>query len=58
MLILTNFERFAITYISSLLQKIHLPIEVMLHSLQTQKDLELVFRPQFCVKILMKFFLL
>ena len=33
--------------ISSLLQKFHLPIEFMLHFLQTQKGLELVFRPQF-----------
>ena len=49
MLIWTNFDRFAIAIstISSLLQKFHFPIEVMLHSLQTQKDLELVFRPQF-----------
>ena len=37
MLIWTNFDRFAITNLSSLLQKFHLPIEVMLHSLQTQK---------------------
>ena len=39
MLIWTNFDIFAITYyisnISSLLQKFHLPIEAMLHSLQT-----------------------
>ena len=47
MLIWTNFDRFAITYLSSLLQEFHLPIEVMLHSLQTQKGLELVLRPQF-----------
>ena len=50
MLIWTNFDSFAITYISdinSLLQKFHFPIEVMLDSLQTQKDLELVFRPVF-----------
>ena len=47
MLIGTDFDRFAITYLSSLLQKFHLPIEVMLHSLQTQKSLELVLRLQF-----------
>ena len=54
-LIWTNFDRFAI--ISSLLQKLHLPIEVMRHSLQIQKGLELVFRPQFLYNFLMKFFL-
>ena len=34
----TNFDRLAIAYLSSMLQKFHLPIEclVMLHSLQTQ----------------------
>ena len=37
MLIWLNFDRFAIAYLSSLFQKFHLPIEVMLHSLQTQK---------------------
>ena len=60
MLIWTNFDRFAIkkSNTSSLLQKFHLPIEVMLHSLKTQKGLELVFRSQFLQKILMKFFLL
>ena len=47
MLIWTNFDRFAITNLSSLLQKFHLPVEVMLDSLKTQKGLELVFRPQF-----------
>ena len=38
MLIWINFDRFAISYISNisrLPQKFHLPIEVMLHSLQT-----------------------
>ena len=30
----------------------------MLHSLQTQKELELVLRPQFLYKFLMKFFIL
>ena len=46
MLIWTNFDSFAITYLSGLLQKFHFPIEVVLNSLQTQKSLELVFRPQ------------
>ena len=32
--------------INSLLQKFHFTIEVVLHSLQTQKNLELVFRSQ------------
>ena len=47
MLIRTNFDSFAITYLSSLPQKFHFPIEVVLNSLQTQKGLELVFGPQF-----------
>ena len=47
-----------ISNISSLLQKFHLAIKAMLHSLQTQKNLELVFRPQFLYNFLMKFFLL
>ena len=38
---------FYISNISSLLQKSHFPIQVVLDSLQTQKGLELVFRPQF-----------
>ena len=42
MLIWTNFDSFAITYLSSLLQKIVFPIEVVLNSLQTQKSLEQV----------------
>ena len=46
MLILTNLEKFAITYLSGLLQKFHFPIEVVFNSLQTKKGLELVFRPQ------------
>ena len=52
MLIWTNFDRLAIkkSNISILLQKFHFPIEVMLHSLQTQKGLELVFRTQFFLK--------
>ena len=56
MLIWLNFYRFAIAYLSSLFQKFHLPIEVMLHSLQTQKGLELVFRWQFLWTFSMKFF--
>ena len=51
MLIWTNFYRF-------LIQKFHLPVEVMLHTLPTQKSLELVIRPQFLYNFLMKFFLL
>ena len=47
MLIWTNFDRFAITNLSSLLQKFQLAIEAMLHSLQTQKGLELLSRTQF-----------
>ena len=49
MFIWTNFDSFAITYliINRLLQKFHFPIEVVLNSLQTQKDLELVLRLQF-----------
>ena len=41
MLIWRSFESFAITYLGSLLQKIHFPIEVVLLSLQAQKGLEL-----------------
>ena len=44
MLIWTNFDSFAIIYLSSLFQKFHFPIEAVLNSLQTQKGLELVFR--------------
>ena len=51
MLIWTNFDSLAITYLSSLLQKFHFPIEVVLNSLQTQKGLELVFRSLVTVKI-------
>ena len=47
MLIWTNFNSFAITYLSRLLQKFYFPIEVVVDSLQTQKDLELVFGPHF-----------
>ena len=42
----TNFDRLAFAYLSSMLQKINLPTEVMLHSLQTKKGLELVFGSQ------------
>ena len=42
MLIWTNFDSFAITYL-----KFHFSIEVVLNSLETQKGLELVFRPHF-----------
>ena len=38
MLIWTNFNSFAITYISRLLEKFHFPIETVLNSLQTQKE--------------------
>ena len=50
MLIWKNFNSSAITYLIllALLQKFHFPIEVVLKSLQTQKDLELVFRSHFC----------
>ena len=58
MVIRTNFDSFAITYLSSFLQNFHFPIEVVLNSLQTQKDLELVLRPQSLKNFLMKFFLL
>ena len=47
MLTWTNFDSFAIAYLSSLLQKFHFPIETVLNSLQIQKGLELVFGPQF-----------
>ena len=58
MLIWTNFDSFAIIYLSSLFQKFHFPIEAVLNSLQTQKEQELVFRPQFLYNFLMTFFLL
>ena len=59
MLSWTNFDSVAnISNINSLLQKFHFPIEAVLNSLQTQKDLELVFRPQFLQNFLMKFSLL
>ena len=41
MLILTNFDSFAIT-VSRLLHKFYFPIEFVLNYLQTQKSLELV----------------
>ena len=44
MLIWSNFEGFAITYLSRLLQKFHFPIEVVPNSLEIQKGLELVSR--------------
>ena len=47
MQIWTNFDSFAIAYLSSLLQKFHFLTVVVLNSLQTEKGLELVFRPQF-----------
>ena len=48
MLIWTNFDSFATSNVSELLQKFHFPIEVVvLNSLQTQKGLELVSRLQF-----------
>ena len=52
-----NFDSLAITYLCSLLQKFHFPIEVKLTSLKTKKDLELVFTPQFFYNFLMIFFL-
>ena len=58
MLIWINFNSFAITYLSSLLQKFHFPIEIMLNSLQTQKGLELVFSPQFLQECFDEIFLL
>ena len=47
MLIWTNFDSFAITYISRLLQEFHFPIEAVFNSLQTKKSLELVFTSVF-----------
>ena len=49
MLVLTNFDSFAITYtiiISKLLIKFHFPIEVVLNSWKIQKGLALVLRSQ------------
>ena len=58
MLILTNFDIFAITHLlSRLLQKFHFPVEVVLNSLQTQRGLELVLRWQFLYNFLIKIFL-
>ena len=37
-----------ISNVSSLHQKFHFPVEVVLNFLQTEKGLELVFRSQFC----------
>ena len=41
MLILTNFDSFSITYLIEVanFKKFHFPIEVVLNSLQTQKEL-------------------
>ena len=36
-----------VSNIGGLLQKFHFPVEVVLNFLQTQRDLEVVFRPQF-----------
>ena len=58
MLIWTNFDSFTVPFLSSLLQKFHFPKEAVLNSLQTQKGLELVFRPQFLQNFFMRFFLL
>ena len=59
MLIWTNFDSFAITYLIKVaFFKNSFSIEAVLNSLQTQKGLELVFRPQFLQSFLMKFFLL
>ena len=58
MLIWTTFDSFAITCISnisSFLQKLHFPVEVVLNSLQTQKGLELVFRSKFSKNFFIKF---
>ena len=47
MLIWTNLDSFAITYLIRLLQKFHFPIDIVVNSYQTQKDQELVFRLHF-----------
>ena len=44
--------------LSRLLQIFHFPIEVVLNSLETQMGLDLLFRPHFLWKFLMKLFLL
>ena len=41
-----------------MIQKCHFPIEIVLSSLETQKGLEPVFRPQLLHNFLMKLFLL
>ena len=57
MLIWTNFDNFAITYLMEVACfKFHFPIKVVLNSLQTQKGLEPDFRFQFSQKFLMRFF--
>ena len=40
-----------------MIQKFHSPIEIVLSSLETQKGLEPVFRPQLLHNFLMKLFL-
>ena len=56
MLIWTNFDSFAIIYLSRLLQKFHFPMKVVLNSLQTKKSLDLVLRLQFLLNVLIKLF--
>ena len=41
-----------ISNISGLLEKFYFPVEVVLNFLQAQRDLEVVFRPQFLMKLL------
>ena len=57
MLIWTNSDSFGCTYLSSLLEKFHFPVGVVLNSLQTQKDLELVFTLQFLWSFSLNLFL-
>ena len=56
MLIWTNFDSFAIIYLSRLLQKFHFPMKVVLNSLQTKKSLDLILRLQFLLNVLIKLF--
>ena len=60
MLIWTDFDSFTITdlILVACFKKKYFPIEGVLNSLQAQKGLELVFRPQFSYNFLVKFFLL
>ena len=57
MLIWTNFDSLAITYLMQVacFKKFHSPIEVVLNSLKTQNDLELIFRSQILHNFLIKF---